>query len=133
MDPVDPADGVFITAEGLLMYLQPERGDGADHRVRQAVSRWPDDLRPAAVLVRPWTRRGMRTSLRYRVPPMPFSLSVADSWPTWSNSGARGRAVHDLPMPPGARAAAQRRCSRPSSALRLLDPLRPSLTLLEFG
>ncbi len=24
-------------------------------------------------------RRGMRTSLRYRVPPMPFSLSVSDA------------------------------------------------------
>lgn len=25
MDRVDPDDGVFITAEGLLMYLQPEQ------------------------------------------------------------------------------------------------------------
>ena len=76
MDSVDPAGGVFITAEGLLMYLQPEHALGL---IDQCAKRFPDgrllDLPPPFVSV--WSRLGIRTSLRYRIPEMPFNISVA--------------------------------------------------------
>src|SRR5271166_2614798 len=76
MDAVDASGGVCITAEGLLMYLEPEQALGL---ITQCARRFPGgemlfDLPPA------WfsklSRLGMRTSLRYKMPPMPFSLSV---------------------------------------------------------
>ena len=46
MDAVDTAGGVVITAEGLLMYLQPEQAVGlVMRRVRKEISRRPDALR----------------------------------------------------------------------------------------
>ena len=68
MDRVDAEHGVFITAEGLLMYLQPDEAMGL---ITECAKRFPGgqmmfDLPPSwfAALA----RRGMRTSLRYRVP-----------------------------------------------------------------
>ncbi|MGU3500501.1 class I SAM-dependent methyltransferase [Mycobacterium sp. C31M] len=101
MDRVDPARGVFITAEGLLMYLQPEEAMGL---IAECAKRFPGgqmifDLPP--VIVKKLTRKnGMRSSRRYRVPPMPFSLSPAELADlTETLPGVR--AVHDLPIPKG--------------------------------
>ena len=38
MESVDPSGGVFITAEGLLMYLQPEQALGL---IAQCAKRFP--------------------------------------------------------------------------------------------
>ncbi|MGD1110525.1 MAG: class I SAM-dependent methyltransferase [Mycobacterium sp.] len=131
MDSVDPSDGVFITAEGLLMYLQPEQALGL---IAQCAKRFPGgwmifDLPPA------WfarvSRRGLRTSRRYTGPPLPFSLSVAQA-ADLVNTVPGIRAVHDLRLPPG-------RGQLFNAAVsfiyrnRLFNPLRPCLTLLEFG
>lgn len=100
IDQVDAGDGVFVTAEGLLMYLQPDQALGL---IAECAKRFPGgqmffDLPPT--IVKKVARRGLRSSKRYRVPPMPFSLSVgqlaklADSVPGI-------RAVHDVPMPAG--------------------------------
>ncbi|EFG79074.1 O-methyltransferase domain protein [Mycobacterium parascrofulaceum ATCC BAA-614] len=100
IDQVDAGDGVFVTAEGLLMYLQPAQALGL---IAQCAKRFPGgqmffDLPPT--IVKKVARRGLRSSKRYRVPPMPFSLSVrqlaklADTVPGI-------RAVHDVPMPAG--------------------------------
>lgn len=100
MDKVDTGNGVFVTAEGLLMYLQPNEALGL---ITQCAKRFPAgqmffDLPPT--IVKKVARRGLRSSKRYRVPPMPFSLStrqlakLADAVPGI-------RAVHDLPMPAG--------------------------------
>ena len=69
MDHVDASEGVFITAEGLLMYLQPGEAMGL---IAACAKRFPGgqmmfDLPPswAAAL----TRRGTRASRRYRDPP----------------------------------------------------------------
>ncbi len=131
MKQVDQTDGVFITAEGLLMYLQPSE---AMALITECAKNFPGgammfDLPPSwfAALA----RRGMRTSLRYRVPPMPFSLTVqqvaqlADTVP-----GVR--AVHDVPMPP-ARGRLLNALLWSAYRLPFLDPLRGVLTLLEFG
>lgn len=100
MDKVDTANGVFITAEGLLMYLQPDEAMGL---ISECASRFPGgqmvfDLPP--ILVKKLAPKGMRSSRRYRVPPMPFSLSAAQLADLVHT--VRGiRAVQDLPMPRG--------------------------------
>ena len=131
MDRVDPSDGVFITTEGLLMYLQPEEALGL---IAECAKRFPGgqmmfDLPP--VLFASWIRRGSRTSLRYRVPPMPFTLSpseIADL----ANTVPGIRAVHDLPMLPG-RGKVLNALMWTLQRVPLLDSVRPLVTLLEFG
>ena len=130
MDRVDTDNGVFLTAEGLLMYLQPEESMSL---IRACAQRFPGgqmmfDLPPAFFA---WlTRKGLPTSTRYRVPPMPFSLTpgqvaaLADTVP-----GVR--AVHDLPMPT-ARGVVLNALIK-IQQLPILDPVRPVVTLLEFG
>ena len=100
MDAVDTTDGVFITAEGLLMYLQP---DEAMDLITACASRFPGgqmifDLPPT--MVKKIAPKGMRSSARYRVPPMPFSLSPAQL-AELVHTVPGIAAVHDLPMPRG--------------------------------
>ncbi|MGV0745409.1 class I SAM-dependent methyltransferase [Mycolicibacterium sp. XJ870] len=131
MDRIDPAEGVFITAEGLLMYLQPDEAMGL---IRECAQRFGGgqmifDLPPAWFAA--WARRGMRTSRRYRVPPMPFSLTpaqVADL----VNTVPGVRVVHDLPFP-AARGRILNSLAWAAQRFPLLDPIRPVMTLLEFG
>ncbi|MGE2737125.1 class I SAM-dependent methyltransferase [Mycolicibacterium vaccae] len=131
MDRVDPADGVFITAEGLLMYLSPE--DAMD-LIRQCAKRFPGgqmifDLPPSAFA--PLTRRGLRTSRRYRVPPMPFTLSVAEA-ADLVHTVEGVRAVHDLPFEQ-ARGRTLNALMWAMQRVPLLDSARPLTLLLEFG
>lgn len=131
MDRVDAAHGVFITAEGLLMYLQPEEAFGL---IADCAARFPGG-QMMFDSVPPWfsrrTLRGLNLSDRYLAPPMPFGQSADDA------IGLAGRipGVHvarDLPLPPARglwRLAA-------SPAVDRLGPFRrrrPSFTLLEFG
>ncbi len=131
MDRVDPTEGVFVTAEGLLMYLQPEQAIGL---IKECAARFPGgqmlfDVPPA------WfarlTRRGLWTSLRYKSPPMPFSLSVADA-ADLVNTVPGVRAVRDMQLPPG-RGLVFNTLLSAVYRIPMLDRLRPSLTLLEFG
>jgi O-methyltransferase involved in polyketide biosynthesis len=131
MDEVSSDDGVFITAEGLLMYLQP---DEALHLIAECANRFPGgrlmfDLPPSGLAA--MHRRGIRTSFRYRVPPMPFSLSVSDA-ADLVNTIPGIRAVHDLPYPAG-RGNVLNALMWTAQRIPLLDPVRPVLTLLEFG
>lgn len=131
MDRVDADDGVFITAEGLLMYLEPSDAMGL---ITACARRFPGgrmmfDLPPT------WfaglARRGvLRTSWRYRLPPMPFSLS-ADEAARLVDVVPGVRAVHDVPYPAG-RGRLLNAVMWTAQRLPLLDPVRPSLTLLEF-
>lgn len=131
MDQVDTSEGVFITAEGLLMYLQP---DEAMSLIRECAARFPGgqmifDLAPSgfAFLV----KRGLRASLRYRVPPMPFSLTIAEA-ADLVNTVPGVRAVHDLPAEQ-ARGRLINALLWTAQRVPLLDPVRPMFTLLEFG
>jgi O-methyltransferase involved in polyketide biosynthesis len=131
MDEVDTDHGVFVTAEGLLMYLQPEEAMGL---IAECAKRFPGgrmmfDLPPAWFAA--WARRGMRTSLRYKVPPMPFSISVSQA-ADLVNDIPGIRAVHDLPMPAG-RGKVFNALVWTVQRIPLFDPVRPVLTLLEFG
>ncbi|MDT5325952.1 MAG: hypothetical protein QOF25_3104 [Mycobacterium sp.] len=107
MDQVDDSDGVFITAEGLLMYLQPAEAMGL---ITECARRFPGgrmmfDLPPSWFAT--WARRGMRTSLRYRVPPMPFAMSAAEA-ATLVDVVPGVRVVHDVPLPLGRGTVLQR-------------------------
>lgn len=131
MDDVDTEHGVFITAEGLLMYLQP---DEAQALIAECAKRFPGgrmmfDL-PPAWFAR-WVRRGVLTTLRYRVPPMPFSLSVSEA-ANLVNDVPGIRAVHDLPLAPG-RGKLFNSLAWSVQRIPLFDGVRPVYTLLEFG
>ncbi|MBB3753200.1 O-methyltransferase involved in polyketide biosynthesis [Mycolicibacterium sp. BK634] len=100
MDQVDTANGVFITAEGLLMYLQPAE---AMDLITQCAKRFPGgqmffDLPPT--MVKRLAPKGLKSSKHYRVPPMPFSLSTVQL-AELVNTVPGIKAVHDIPMPKG--------------------------------
>ncbi|WP_173839723.1 class I SAM-dependent methyltransferase [Mycolicibacterium rutilum] len=132
MDQVDASDGVFITAEGLLMYLQPDEALGL---IGECARRFPGgrmmfDL-PPAWFARLISRGLLRPSLSYRVPPMPFSMTPSQV-ANLVNEIPGIRAVHDVPLPPG-RGAALNAALWTMQRLPLFDPVRPVFTLLEFG
>ncbi|MGH7291687.1 MAG: class I SAM-dependent methyltransferase, partial [Myxococcota bacterium] len=131
MDEVDTSNGVFITAEGLLMYLQPEE---AMSLIKRCANRFPGgqmvfDLPP--VLVKKFAPKGMRATRRYRVPPMPFSLSAAQL-ADLVNTVPGIRAVHDLPMPRG-RGLMFNTLFPAFWQLKPTKQFRGAYTLLEFG
>ena len=131
MDLVDTDGGVFITAEGLLMYLEPMDAMGL---ITECARRFPGgrmmfDLPPSSFAG--LARRGLRTSLRYRIPPMPFSLSGAQV-AKLVDVVPGVRAVHDVPYPPG-RGRVLNAMMRAAQRIPLLRPVRPAVTLLEFG
>ncbi len=131
MDKVDGSGGVFITAEGLLMYLQPEAALGL---IAECAKRFPGgrmlfDLPPA------WfaglARRGwLRPSLKYTVPPMPFTMTPAEAAKLLEVPGVC--AVHDVPLEPG-RGRLFNTVISMGHRSKLFDPVRGVLTLLEFG
>lgn len=131
MDQVATDNGVFITAEGLLMYLQPSE---AMELISECAKRFPGgammfDLPPAWFAA--WARKGMRTSLRYRVPPMPFSMSASEI-AKLVDVVPGVRAVHDVPLPEG-RGRILNGAVWVMQRFPLFDPIRPAFTLLEFG
>jgi hypothetical protein len=75
MDAVDPSAGVFIVAQGLLMYLEPEM-------VRQLfcgiAARFPG-MEMAFDVVPNWfsslTLLGLNQTSHYRLPPMPWGIN----------------------------------------------------------
>lgn len=100
MDHVDATEGVFITAEGLLMYLQPSE---AMDLITQCAKRFSGgqmffDLPPT--IIKKVAPKGIRASKVYRVPPMPFSLSI-NQLRALVGTTAGLTAVHDVPMPRG--------------------------------
>jgi O-methyltransferase involved in polyketide biosynthesis len=100
IDRIDGTEGVFITAEGLLMYLQPDQSMSL---ITECAKRFPGgqmffDLPPT--IIKKVAPNGIRASKNYRVPPMPFSLSINElSALVGSMPGLT--AVHDIPMPKG--------------------------------
>jgi O-methyltransferase involved in polyketide biosynthesis len=131
MDRVDPARGVFITAEGLLMYLEPDDALGL---IRDCAARFPGgrmmfDSIPHWVSKR--TLKGLKLSDRYVAPPMPFGLS-ADEALAMAGTVPGVRTARDIPYPRGR--GLFRLAAWPT--LDRIGPLRrnrPSVTLLEFG
>lgn len=131
MPKVDSSNGVFITAEGLLMYLQPDEAMGL---IAECAKRFPGgqmffDLPP--IFVKKLAPRGLLSSRRYRVPPMPFSLSVPQL-ADLANTMPGVRAVHDIPMPKG-RGLFFGTLFPAFWEFGPTKPFRGAYTLLEFG
>jgi hypothetical protein len=76
------------------------------------------------------TRKGTPTSMRYRVPPMPFTLSP-DELADLVNTVPGVRTVRDLPMPPGRGRILNALLQ--AQHLPIFDRVRPVMGLLEFG
>jgi O-methyltransferase involved in polyketide biosynthesis len=82
MDEVDPSSGVFVVAQGLLMYLDPERVRqlfaGIINRfvgaelVFDTIPRWFSHL----------TLLGLNQTASYRLPPMPWGINRDEIQPT---------------------------------------------------
>ena len=131
MDRVDASNGVFITAEGLLMYLQP---DEAMDLIRQCAKRFPGgqmffDLPPT--IIKKVAPNGIRASKTYRVPPMPFSLSI-NQLRELVGTVPGLKAVRDVPMPAG-RGFLFKTAFPAFWRFGPLKPFRGVYALLEFG
>lgn len=130
MDRVDAGEGVFVTAEGLLMYLQPEE---ALNLIASCARRFPGG-RMLFDSIPHWfsrrTLRGHRLSNRYVAPPMPFAMTPDEATALTALPGVV--AAHDVPLPPGRgiwKVLPAKRWDR----LAFVRRTRPSMTLLEFG
>jgi O-methyltransferase involved in polyketide biosynthesis len=131
MDRVDDTDGVFITAEGLLMYLDPDDALGL---IRDCAARFPGG-RMMFDSIPPWfsrrTLKGHKLSDRYVPPPMPFALTVDEGLGLADRIPAV-RAARDIPLPAG-RGVFKLAFWPTLDRVGLLRHRRPSITLLEFG
>jgi O-methyltransferase involved in polyketide biosynthesis len=121
MDRVNPQDGVFVSAEGLLMYLQPHQ---ALSMIRECARRFPHgqmmfDLptKLQALLA----RSRVWTTLRGGWPRTPFALSPREA-AGLADSVPGVRAAHNLPVARG----------RGPVVDQMLWPTVATLTLLEF-
>lgn len=131
MDRVDSSNGVFITAEGLLMYLQP---DEAMDLITQCAKCFGGgqmffDLPPT--ILKKVAPKGIRASKTYRVPPMPFSLSINQLRALVGRIPGL-KAVHDVPMPAG-RGFAFKTLFPAFWAFGPMKPFRGVYALLDFG
>jgi O-methyltransferase involved in polyketide biosynthesis len=140
MDAVDPSDGVFIIAQGLLMYLRP---DNVRHLLTAIARRFP----AADIIfdtVPRWFSRltlaGLWQTPHYRLPPMPWGIdrdAIEAEMHAWLGPAAR---VAFLPYgrPRGLPALMDRAISRtpvmrhvvPSLVRVSLTPTRPAVITL---
>lgn len=141
MDLVDSRDGVFITAEGLLPYLEPDEALGL---IRECARRFPGgqmmfDLPPKSQAV--LARHRLWTTLRGDWPRTPFSLTVGEL-ANLADSVPGVRRVRDLPLPRGRgplfdsllQRAEHHRVYRPLRRLVGMSfPTIATLTLVELG
>lgn len=130
MDRVDQSNGVSITAESLLMYLEP---DDAFALIRECAARFPggrmmfDNIPP---FFSRRTLNGFKLSDRYAAPRMPLGMTP-DEGLALADSVPGVRAARDIKMPPG-RGLWKAAAWPPLDRIGLLRRIRPSITLLEF-
>lgn len=131
MDQVKTDDGVFITAEGLLMYLEPEDSLSL---IADCAARFPGGQLMFDSIPHWFSRRtltGLRLSDRYLTPAMPFAMT-ADEGLALAGSIDGVRRARDIPLPPGRGLWKLASLSTPDR-IGAFRRARPSVTLLEFG
>lgn len=130
MDRVAADDGVFVTAEGLLMYLQPAQ---ALELIAACAKRFPGG-RMMFDSIPHWfsrrTLRGHRLSDRYVAPPMPFAMTADEATALTALPGVTS--ARDVRLPPG-RGIWKVLTAPPWTSVTALRRIRPSMTVLEFG
>jgi O-methyltransferase involved in polyketide biosynthesis len=132
LDHVDPADGVFVCAEGLFMYLDPVE---VRSLITECARRFPGgqlffDSIPKWFSDR--TLKGFNLTARYKAPPMPFSFSVSDI-PRLSKLVPEVASARELRLPMGRRGIWKSELFRVAVNLPVLRDWRPVLTLLTFA
>lgn len=131
MDQVDDTDGVLITAEGLLQYLDH---DTVFELIAACARRFPGGQLVFDSI--PWLlsvysqRRGFKLSKFYTTPPMPFWFTANQYAELRAVPGVR--AVRELPAPPG-RGRFLRTVIPLTYRLAALRRFRAPTTLVEFG
>ncbi|SOJ56251.1 hypothetical protein MSIMFB_03724 [Mycobacterium simulans] len=130
MDWVDDTNGVLITVEGLLQYLER---DVVFDLITACAKRFPGGQLIFDSI--PWflsaySRRGIKLSKHYTAPTMPFSFTANQYDEMRAITGIR--AVRELPAPPG-RGKLLRWAIPLIYRLPYLDRLRAPTTLVEFG
>ncbi|MCV7431019.1 class I SAM-dependent methyltransferase [Mycolicibacterium bacteremicum] len=131
MDRIDPTEGTFITAEGLLMYLEPEDALGL---IADCAARFPGGQFMFDSIPHWFSRKtltGLRLSDRYLTPAMPFALS-ADEALALAGTIHGVRSARDVHYPTG-RGLWRLANLSAFDAVGALRRNRPSITLLEFG
>jgi O-methyltransferase involved in polyketide biosynthesis len=129
MDRVETSHGVFITAEGLLMYLDP---DDVHALIADCAQRFPGGRFMFDAIPHWFSRRtlkGWRMSNRCIAPPMPFGLS-ADEAVRLAGDIPGVRTARDVSQLAGAGGGVLWQAADRIGALRRR---RTSITLLEFG
>lgn len=131
MEHIDPSRGVFHTAEGLFMYLQPEQVLGL---IADCATNFPG----GAMLfdsIPPWlsrrSKKGVRLSRDYTLPHMPFG-TTADEMVNLTRRIAGVTDARDIAFPSGR--GAVKILSHPRlDRIGLYRRNRPSFTLLNFA
>ncbi len=129
MDRVDDSRGVFITAEGLLMYLHPDDALGL---IRECAARFPGGLMMFDNVPPFFSRRtlkGFKLSDRYTTPPMPFAMTP-DQAVALARTIPGVRTARDIEMPSGR--GIFKVFGWPMFERGLLSRYRPSITMMEF-
>lgn len=130
MDRINPTAGVFITAEGLLMYLDPE---DALNLIAGCAARFPGGQMLFDSIPHWFSRRtlkGLRRSDRYVAPPMPFALNV-DEAVALTETIPGIRSARNIALPSG-RGMWKLVSSPTIDSIGPLRRCRFNLTLLEF-
>ncbi|MFF2083371.1 class I SAM-dependent methyltransferase [Nocardia sp. NPDC058176] len=132
MDDVDPDAGVFISAEGLFMYLPPAE---VYSLIRDCAARFPGgqlifDSIPAWFSNRTMKGMTLARGSDYQAPPMPFHLSVAEAAELPIRI-PRLRAVTDVDIAAG-RGPWGSRAMKLLANAPVLKNARPSITLVDF-
>lgn len=121
---------VFITAEGLLMYLEPDDALGL---IRECAARFPGG-RMMFDNIPPWlsrrTFKGLKLSDRYIAPRMPFGMTP-DEGLALAETVPGVCTARDILLPPG-RGLFKMAAWSPLDRIGPLHRNRPSITLLEF-
>ncbi|WP_326617343.1 class I SAM-dependent methyltransferase [Streptomyces decoyicus] len=130
MAGIDPSRGVLVTAQGLMMYLQPAQ---ATQLIAACAGAFPGGSMVFDTVSRRFsarTRTGAKGPGGHRLPPMPWGMDAADrdrlrtAHPAISD-------VSDVPLPAG-RGVLGYLAPR-AAALPLLRGDRPLITRLRFG
>lgn len=129
LDEVDPADGVLVTAQGLLMYLQPAQ---VYHLIASCAGRLPGGAMLFDTLPHWWGPLAAPRAYRgFRLPPMPWALDV-DEQPRLRALHPNVASVEDLELPAG-----RGPVYGPLRRVMLRGPVvrnhRPAVVLLRFG
>lgn len=132
MDQVDDSDGVLITAEGLLQYL--DRGE-VFALLAACAARFPGgrmifDSVPRLLSRYSRSRRGLKLSQNYTAPPMPFWFTAKDYAALRAVPGVV--AVSELDAPAGRGKVLGRALSLVYRS-RVLSRFRAPTNLVEFG